>query len=721
MAKTSNLKDNFSSINTTKWGFAGNATDFTQMSVVGNQLQISSLLNFPNYYDVISNEIYDITSDGVYVQVIDRGNQALAGFEMIMYVLDGTNATNKVYFTMNSSNLAARKVVAGVNSDVKTIPYDTLKHRWLRIREQGGSIFWDVSPDGINWSNHTTLANFFSPSTVKVALEAGDFNSNEAATTGIFSNFNIPSYRTLLTQLSNPTNDDFARTQNFIQSFLHTIGRLGFGGFNIPAQRNFNQGGRITIDQASFTSVNTSQTFEHNISSPDAVLVVIAMAGVGGGTPAPTVNGMSMIAASPQGQSTGGAIVQVFWLPTPPIGTVSINPGGTAISAMALTLLGVDKNFVPVSAFTNSVNSTNLSLTPNINGSIIFWAATNAGIPVRAEDTQIFKGASGGFSVRFNATNTQQDFETTLSAGLVGVAFAPNTNFTSPWNKEGQFRNSRDIIKANNLDSGTTPPADKYAYGNFPKTFWDNSFLHTIGRIFRGAVGIALDLAANSGDLGAASSYSGSAVWNGTNRILCIDVSMLGPGVTVTAMTYGGAACTFIGARSTVTSFGRIEQWRILQSDAGAPAAGSNTLSVTLSGSLEFAVEWVSYTGVHQDSPTEGFNSNQATNAGSADDATVTITTVADNDWVHAAISANDTSITAGQTSRNNVSGTLGSGANEDNNAPKTPAGNVAMSYTGMGITTTWVIAGYALRPVAASSLITSVFMSFRNLLGVGS
>jgi len=232
--------------------------------------------------------------------------------------------------------------------------------------------------------------------------------------------------------------------------------------------------------------------------------------------------------------------------------------------------------------------------------------------------------------------------------------------------------------------------------------------------------GITFDVASNSGDQAAASSYSGSASWNGSNRVLCVDVSMLGAGVTVTAMTYGGAACTLVGVKSTVTSFGRVEQWRILQSDSGAPATGANTLAVTLSGSLEFAVEWVSYTGVHQTSPIEGFNSNQATNAGSATDASVAVTTVADNDWVHAAVVANDTAITAGNTSRNNIPGTLGSGGNEDNGAPKTPAGAVTMSYTGMGITTTWAIAAYALRDINAASIVTSTVIPTRMLQGMG-
>lgn len=236
-----------------------------------------------------------------------------------------------------------------------------------------------------------------------------------------------------------------------------------------------------------------------------------------------------------------------------------------------------------------------------------------------------------------------------------------------------------------------------------PWGFWGKK--QSRSRFAPTVAGIAFESAGNGGDQAAASSYSGSASWSGTNRMLAIDVSMLGPGVTVTAMTYGGAACTFVGSIATVTSLGGVEQWRICSSDSGAPAAGANTLSITLSGSLEFVPSWAAYSGVHQTTPTEGFNSAQATNAGVATDASVAVTTVADNCWVHAAVVANDTSIAAGNTTRNNVSGTLGSGANEDNGAPKTPAGAVTMLYSGMGITTTWAIAGFAIRPIAASGV----------------
>lgn len=222
---------------------------------------------------------------------------------------------------------------------------------------------------------------------------------------------------------------------------------------------------------------------------------------------------------------------------------------------------------------------------------------------------------------------------------------------------------------------------------------------------------IRFESATNSGYTAAANSFSFSVPWTGLNRMLSVDVSMLGPGVTVSSLTYGGAACTFVGGQSTVTSFGRIESWRIIQADAGAPATGSNTLAGTLSGSVAFAVNCVARTGVHQTSPVGATNSAQATNVGAAD-ATVDVVTVAVNSWVHNALATDDASVTANQTVRNNVSGAGGSGANEDTGPIASP-GTTTTSWTNVGALATWATYAYEVRPTTAASLGGGVFPHF--------
>jgi len=247
-------------------------------------------------------------------------------------------------------------------------------------------------------------------------------------------------------------------------------------------------------------------------------------------------------------------------------------------------------------------------------------------------------------------------------------------------------------------------------------------------KVFIPAAGIAFDAAANSGYQAAASTYTFNRTVTGSNTFLTVNVSLLSAGQTVTSIVddFGGTNTQMVleVAKSTVTSFGRIEMWRLVN-----PTAGTKTIQVNLSGAIASTATAASYTGVHQTSPTEGANSAQATNVGAAD-ATVNITTVADNDWVVGAIATSDSAITANQTSRNNVTGAGGSGANEDNNGPKTPAGAVTMSYTNVDAAMTWAIAGYAIRPIAASGLGGTVFTAsllnglsaagkfFRNPLG---
>lgn len=226
--------------------------------------------------------------------------------------------------------------------------------------------------------------------------------------------------------------------------------------------------------------------------------------------------------------------------------------------------------------------------------------------------------------------------------------------------------------------------------------------------------GIQFDAAANSGYQAASSSYTFNRTCTGTERFLTVDIALLSAGQTVTSVVddFGGGAIpmVFIGARSTVSSVGRIEQWGLV-----APVTGTKSIQVNLSGSIASSSAAVSYTGVHQTSPTEGFNSNQATNVGAAD-ATVAVTPVADYCWIHAAVATDDTAVTAGQRARNNVSGAGGSGADEDT-GPIYPAGVTTMSYTDVGALATWAIAGYAIRPSNASALGAHLLA----LLGVGS
>jgi len=72
------------------------------------------------------------------------------------------------------------------------IPYDARRHRWLRLREQFGTVYWDVSPEGTDW---TTIASR-SPHPINLTavfalFGAGTFVAIADPGVAVFDNFNV--------------------------------------------------------------------------------------------------------------------------------------------------------------------------------------------------------------------------------------------------------------------------------------------------------------------------------------------------------------------------------------------------------------------------------------------------------------------------------------------------------------------------------------------------
>lgn len=259
------------------------------------------------------------------------------------------------------------------------------------------------------------------------------------------------------------------------------------------------------------------------------------------------------------------------------------------------------------------------------------------------------------------------------------------------------YVNGEDIgpyrVKARVRTAITQGPAPTYLFPLGP-------LLRSPQRIFL-FPGISVDASSNSGYQTSQSTYTWNHTCTGADRYLRVGISMLSVlGSSVSSITYNGIAMSLLRAKASASGAVRAEMWELI-----APATGTNTIAVTLSTALDSIGTAVSFNGVHQTSPSEASNDASATNVGAAD-ATVNVTTVADNAWVSDVVASDDTAITvgAGQTQRANITGTLGSGA-ESTEGPKSPAGSVTMSWSNVGALATWTIVAAAIRPTAASTL----------------
>lgn len=97
---------------------------------------------------------------------------------------------NRVQMMMDGGTFKGRLTVAGANTDVTLATYNATTHAWWRLRESGGTIFYDASPDGLTWTNYASQTHGLNLSKVKPILQAGYYGTETGPLPTIVANFN---------------------------------------------------------------------------------------------------------------------------------------------------------------------------------------------------------------------------------------------------------------------------------------------------------------------------------------------------------------------------------------------------------------------------------------------------------------------------------------------------------------------------------------------------
>jgi hypothetical protein len=155
MAKLETLTANFTTQDTTN--FQG--WDGTNVTVSGGQLSITA----QNTYNGINSPIttWDLAASYALVQVNQVPTTYPGGIGLFIELRMGGSGSNLVRWDWSGSNqFTAVRTVGGATTVVgSSVPYAA--GTWLRIRESGGTIFWDYSSDGTNWTNTGSWAQTF--------------------------------------------------------------------------------------------------------------------------------------------------------------------------------------------------------------------------------------------------------------------------------------------------------------------------------------------------------------------------------------------------------------------------------------------------------------------------------------------------------------------------------------------------------------------------------
>jgi hypothetical protein len=247
VSKTSVLADDFATKNTTKWtwGAAGAAT--------GGRFVATATSTYTGSIQSVS--AYDLSESAIYVQLL----QAVVGTgtgspETYFELFDsGTNNTqaNSIQFSVIGTALTMFwRPSAGTYTQIASVTYSATTHAWLRIRHASGTLYWDTSPDGFNWTQQASVAASIPVNQMYVGLGGGYQGTFTPSTTAIFDNVNLPPAISTLT-------DDFS-TKDTSKWFYGGTATATGGQLSIGVNTNYDG----VISNYSYNATNSSATVQ---------------------------------------------------------------------------------------------------------------------------------------------------------------------------------------------------------------------------------------------------------------------------------------------------------------------------------------------------------------------------------------------------------------------------------------------------------------------------
>jgi hypothetical protein len=183
MALMATLQDRFDTglDKVTKW--AGSGAGATWDSV-GLRAQLTCTNPVTT---LISGTTFDLTGSFIYAVVTPPA----AGTGTRFTGLGAGTGTNFLTMRVTGSTLSCIKSVAGVLTQQNIGTYTLPTHKWWRIRESGGTAFFEVSRDGNIWNSVWSTPKGIAVTAINGYVESG-FTGTEAAANAFVDYINMP-------------------------------------------------------------------------------------------------------------------------------------------------------------------------------------------------------------------------------------------------------------------------------------------------------------------------------------------------------------------------------------------------------------------------------------------------------------------------------------------------------------------------------------------------
>ena len=190
MAKMATLQDPFTAnaLNAALWSSFTGGTSTLSYSEQGASANLPAVATSSDNGTIYSNSTYDLTGSYLAAHITTVPNPATGAYANLQGQIDGNNL---VGWLIQSGTLAARYVVTGTITTLVSFPYSPSLHAFWRIRESGGTTFWDTSPDGTNWTNRASAANPITETLLLAQFSASCFEAEISPGSFVLNDLNV--------------------------------------------------------------------------------------------------------------------------------------------------------------------------------------------------------------------------------------------------------------------------------------------------------------------------------------------------------------------------------------------------------------------------------------------------------------------------------------------------------------------------------------------------
>ena len=156
-----------------------------------NRLEFIYSTGYPGTAYVDSVSTVNVTGDEVYLKLEVVPNSATY-FRLALVDASGDGWAWRINRVSNT--MQAQTISGNVYSDVTVYTdFAVATHVWLRLREAGGTIFWDFSTDGTSFTNRQSTAKPGNVDLTAMTIRFGQFQSDATGTFAV-SNLYGPAF-----------------------------------------------------------------------------------------------------------------------------------------------------------------------------------------------------------------------------------------------------------------------------------------------------------------------------------------------------------------------------------------------------------------------------------------------------------------------------------------------------------------------------------------------